>query len=1063
MADEYNLPLGLDIERVVQNARRVSGILSDLNNQALNMGNATASAFNNASQAANNASRNIANQAAAYGNTTRSVENMRDALNDLRNMAFSETDTARIRFYNQEIQRLEAQIRQTGNIGRAGFDDMGNRIQAAGRQVNTFGDSLKKIGGYLLAAFSVTAIIAFGKELFTLATKADGIERAFSRIGDSKGLAKLRAETRGFVSDLDLQRLTVKAENFNIPLEKMGTLLAFASQRAKDTGEDVDKLTNNIIDGLGRKSSRIIDNLGISIVDIQKEFKKTGDFTTAVSNLIQREMSDAGAPVDTLADKANRISTAFLNAKQNLAGFLARLFNPDAADNDVVGNITKKAQQSFGDINKSSSKDIIGFISKQVDLVNTLSKNYIKVQGDIEKQALGNKSTFESLVVKPAAEQLQAAKNVLQNLKDQRIETEKRERIAKNIVSIAEMEQKVSKLRDDAKNIIPGVDGTAADRTKMLKEADAIQKQIDELTGKAQAKRDKSDISAAAKRKARQQLLAEEMVRLENEFATSQIEAIEDVTTRAVESEKIGTLNRVRELQQRAKEFPELEKQYAKNIEEIKINSEARIKIIERKGAEDRLQVRKASQTEISKVLKEDTAVQIDAINDSYDLLRQNAKKAGTFSAEVEAALVKAQAKAISDVTIKAQDETLKKQEENSLSGIYVRKKRESQSEKAFERENQADILEIQIEFAEKRLALIATDPAKIKEANVLRKAIQDATGDLNKLRASKSEDLLDLLGINPEKLKVATEAISKVGNITSDLFSGLGELAQQRVDSVQIQIDAIDALVEAQEDAVAKEKDLMDKGFANNFDNAQKTLAAQKVQREKLLKEQEEAQKKQQALQRAQIISDSISQASNLVTASTDIFKVFAKIPIIGVPLGIAAVATMLGAFAISKVNAFNATKLAEGGTIGGKSHSDGGNKYISLDGQSFMEHERGEEVTKKTSAEKHRKLLKAINSDDFSKLSMSDYSIQELLKGTGVISQLEEAKKASENNITVTERNKTIVINGAGNSEKYLKSINERMERIEQDNKNKSVVTDFGEYIIIKTGNRTQKVWKK
>lgn len=1064
MADEYNLPLGLDIEKVIQKARTVSGVLNDLNNQALNMGNATAQAFNNASQAATNASRNITQQANAYGQTTRSVENMRDALEDLKNMAFSETDVAKIRYYNQQIQLLERQIAQTSNIGRAGFDAMGNRIQAAGQQTNTFTDGLKKMGAALLAAFSITAIIAFGKEMIALASKADGIERAFSRIGDGKALAKLRAETKGFVSDLQLERLSVKAENFNIPLEKMGTLLAFASERAKATGEDVDKLTNNIIDGLGRKSARIIDNLGISIVDIQKEFKKTGDFTTAVSNLIEREMGAAGVQVDTLADKANRIATAFTNAKTTLSLFLAKLFSPDTADNDIIGMLTKKAEKSFGDLNKRSSSDIIGFIEKQVQLVDKLSKNYVEVQGKIEDQALGNKSIFQSLVVKPAAEQLAAAKNVLMNLKDQRIEAEKRERIAKNIVSLAEMEQKVTKLRDDAKNIIPGVDGTPADRTRLLKEADALQKQIDEITGKAQAKRDKSDVAAYNKALERKQKLNDERVRLENEFALAQLDAIENVNEKAVKSEQLATENRVRELKNQLIKYPELTKQTNALIEEIEKNSTSRIAIIRKKGEEDKLQVRKASQTELAKVLKEEVQIQIDAINDQYDLIRQNARKAGTLTNEVEVALAIQQEKTISDVRIKALDEGLKKQEEAELSGIYLRKKAENQSEKRFEIENQTAILKIQIEFAEKRLALIATDPAKVKEANVLRKAIQDAQNDINKLNSKRSGgDLLEILGINSEKLKAASDAVSMVGSLASDLFSGIADAAEARVDAIQTQIDAIDSLVQAQEDAVNKEKDLMDRGFANNYDNAQRNLNAQKLQREKLLKDQEEAQKKQQALQRAQIIADSISQASNLITASTDIFKTFSKIPIIGVPLAIAAIATMFGGFAFAKINALNQTKLAEGGTIGGKSHAEGGNKYVSMDGQSFMEHERGEEVTKKSSAEKHRKLLKAINSDDFSQLNMNDASIQELLRGTGVISQLEDAKKASENNLSVTEKSRTIVVNGGNKSEMYLKNINDRMERIEKENRSKSVVTDFGDYLIIKTGNHTQKIWKK
>lgn len=1063
MADEYNLPLGLDIEKIVQKAGQVKSILQDLNNTAQNLGASATQSFQNASQASDNLGRNVASQASAFGTTTRSIENMKDALADLKKMAFEEKDVQKIRFYNAEIQKLERQIQQTSNIGRAGFDAMGNRIQATTNQTGQLINGLKNLASAFGVAFALTTVIQFGKELFNLSVQASGIERAFSRLGDSKSIAKLREETRGFVSDLELEKLTVKANNFNIPMEKLGGFLAFASQRAKETGEDVDKLTNNIIDGLGRKSSRIIDNLGISIVDIQKEFKKTGDFTLAVSNLIDREMTSSGVAVDTLADKTNRMSSSWANAKKSVAGFFAEIFNPGTANNQNIAELTSKAQKQFGDLSNASSRALGILIKNQEKLVGELSTKYTKVLNEYDGafSTRGKRRIDDDR--KAFGEQLASAQNVLRNLKDQNAERKNAERLAKGLLSVTEMQQKVTDLRAEAYNIVPGVDGSSEQRSKLLKEAEDYQKKIDEITGKSQKKREKDGESAEAKRLARLKQVNAERVRLEGEFQNAQLDAIEDTTKIATEQERISTENRVRELQNRKKEFPELEKQINANIEEIQKQSKARILIIEQKASEDQVKVRKASQQEIARVLKDDTAVQVDAINDRYELIIQNAKKAGTLTTEVEKSLAIARVKEINDVTIKGQDDALKKQEETELSGILVRKRRASQSEKAFEKQNQEDILKINIDFAQKRLALIASDPAKVKEANELRKAIQDAQNTIDKMGKTKSVDLLDLLGISADKLKSVTDAVASVGDVASDLFGALADGAQEKIDEIQDQIDAIDELISKQEEAVAKEKDLMDKGYANNYENAQRGLQAQKQQRDQLLKEQQEAQKQQQALQRAQIVADGVAQASNLITASTDIFKTFAKIPFIGIPLAIGVIATMFGAFAISKINAFNATKLADGGTIGGKSHAEGGNKYVSLDGQSFMEHERGEEVTKKSSAEKHRKLLKAINNDDFRGLSMFDASIQDLLKGTGVYTQLEEAKEASANNVGMVDASRTIVIGGSTKSEGYLEKIEKRLANMEKQNQAKSTVMDMGDYYIVKTGNHTQKIWKK
>lgn len=1047
MAEEYNLPLGLDIQKVINDAKTVKSILSDLNTQAENVGKKSAQAFEQSATASSNMGKKVAEQAASFGATTRSVENMKDALNDLKQMAFSEKDTNKIRFYNQEIQKLENQIKQTTNAGKAGFDEMGNRIRKASDDGRSLTGRLREIGQAIGVAFGLITVINFGKELFKLGVQAAGIERAFSRLGDSQSLAKLRQETRGFVSDLELEKLTVKANNFNIPVEKLGTFLSFASIRAKETGESVDKLTNNIIDGLGRKSSRIIDNLGISIVDIQKEFKKTGDFTLAVSNLIEREMNSSGVAVDTLADKVNKITTSWQNAKVSVAGFFATLFNPGVADNKTIGDLTAKAQKQFGDLSNASSRALGVLITNQEKLVSELSNKYTKVLNEYD----GAFATRSKRVIdddrKAFGEQLAAAQNVLRNLKDQNIEREKAERLAKNILSVTEMEQKVTDLRGQAKNIIPGIDGgSLEERQKLFDEAEAIQKQIDEITGKAQKDRDKKNDQAEIKRLQRIKELNAERVNLENEYYSAQIEAIENAETKAVAAETVGSQNRIRELENRRLLFPELTKEINRLIEEEQRQSTERVILIIKLAEEEQLKAKRASQKEIARVLKEDTDAQIEAINDRYEVIIENARKNNNLTAQVEVGLTIQRQKEITDVTIKAQDDRLKKQEELALSGIFIRQKRESQTQKAFERENQIDILAIQIEFADKRLALIATDPAKVKEANDLRKAIQDARNELNKLNSQKNVDLLDILGINPEKLRTISDGISVAGQVASDFFQGLVDQAQIRIDAVQVQIDAIDELIAKQEEAVDKEKELLDKGFANNFANAQRTLLAQKAQRDALLKQEEEARKKQQELQRAQIVADSIAQASNLITASTDIFKVFAKIPVIGVPLAIAAIATMFGGFAIAKVNAFNATKLAEGGTIGGKSHSEGGNKYISIDGNGgvdMIEHERGEEVTKKSSAEKHRKLLKAINKDDFSGLSMNDTSIMELLEGTGVLLHQEKLKDAGKSTYVV---NQTIV----QAPENTLKGMAADMKMLLKILKKRAVIMDMGDYVL-------------
>jgi len=200
---------------------------------------------------------------------------------------------------------------------KLGLDSSGvdKGVNKAGSSLDKLKGAVGKLGAAFGIAFGVSEVINFGKELFNLAAKAEGVRKAFERIAPTGLLSDLRRSTRGAVSDFDLMKNAVSASNFKIPLENLGSYLAFATKRAEETGQSVDYLVDSIIMGIGRKSPMILDNLGISIVDIRNEMEKTGDMAKAVANIIDREMANAGNTVDTSATKVAQMTTAWTNFK----------------------------------------------------------------------------------------------------------------------------------------------------------------------------------------------------------------------------------------------------------------------------------------------------------------------------------------------------------------------------------------------------------------------------------------------------------------------------------------------------------------------------------------------------------------------------------------------------------------------------------------------------------------------------------------------------------------------------------------------------------------------------
>jgi hypothetical protein len=113
-------------------------------------------------------------------------------------------------------------------------------------------------------------------------------------------------------------KAAVKFNDFKLPIEELGTMLAFAQQKAKDTGQSVDYMVDSIVTGLGRKSLMILDNLGLSATEVKEKMAETGDMTKAVGEIIREQMAKAGDYVETAADRAAQANVSLQNKMEEL-------------------------------------------------------------------------------------------------------------------------------------------------------------------------------------------------------------------------------------------------------------------------------------------------------------------------------------------------------------------------------------------------------------------------------------------------------------------------------------------------------------------------------------------------------------------------------------------------------------------------------------------------------------------------------------------------------------------------------------------------------------------------
>lgn len=220
---------------------------------------------------------------------------------------------------NQQIQEMNRSLAETpdtkptsGSVGGGLFG--GGKLDG---MLQVFGGNLMTKGAGMLAGLA-SEMGDMVKQGIELAKQGEGIRIAFERLGRGDILQGLREATHGTVTDLELMKAAVKFNDFKLPLDELGTMLAFAQQKAKDTGQSVDYMVDSIVTGLGRKSLMILDNLGLSAAQIKEKMAETGDMTKAVGAIIREEMAKAGDYVETAADRATQANVQLENAMTRL-------------------------------------------------------------------------------------------------------------------------------------------------------------------------------------------------------------------------------------------------------------------------------------------------------------------------------------------------------------------------------------------------------------------------------------------------------------------------------------------------------------------------------------------------------------------------------------------------------------------------------------------------------------------------------------------------------------------------------------------------------------------------
>lgn len=271
----------------------------------------------------------------------------------------------------REVQQRMAELKQTasgldlsgagGKSGGGGILDtlMGGKLGnlksmfAAGGIIGLATAAFSKLTD--MASAAISRIKDFVAEGVEMARSADGIKHAFDNLDRPDLLKGLRQATHGTVTDLELMKAAVQANDFRIPLENLGKYLEFAQLKASQTGQSVDYLTNSIVTGLGRQSKMILDNLGISAAELTEKMEGGATMAEAVGQIIDKQLDEQGEHYETAAERATRATTELTNKQREIG----EAFLP----------IAEKGQEMF-------TKLKVGVINLVLNIISYCTKLY---------------------------------------------------------------------------------------------------------------------------------------------------------------------------------------------------------------------------------------------------------------------------------------------------------------------------------------------------------------------------------------------------------------------------------------------------------------------------------------------------------------------------------------------------------------------------------------------------------------------------------------------------------------------------------------------------------------
>jgi len=286
---------------------------------------------------------------------------------------------------SRQLKTFEGKFRQTmGGLADTGAEGGGFATLTA--DVTSLEGAMSMLGATAPQVAIGMAALGLGKQAVEAARAAAGVqalETAFQRLARESGtsgatmLASLRDASSGMISDADLMLAASSAMALGVAdnVQEVTNLLQIAIAKGAEFGQAPTKAFGDLINGLGRMSPEILNNIGI-IVDADKAYKDYAQSIGTTADALddqQRMQALVNAVLEANPDAARQAA----EAGDSAAGAFARWDVATQTFSQTAGNVFLPAVAGM-------TEALTGFLTKVNDVQKIMGGEILMTPEEID-------------------------------------------------------------------------------------------------------------------------------------------------------------------------------------------------------------------------------------------------------------------------------------------------------------------------------------------------------------------------------------------------------------------------------------------------------------------------------------------------------------------------------------------------------------------------------------------------------------------------------------------------------------------------------------------------------